>query len=66
MVELIINGTVRQLDAATLTEVVEQLGLNNRPIIAEINGEVVLSEHWQQTEVADGMKIEFVHFVGGG
>ena len=61
-----INGKRKELDADTLEDVVKLLGLGGRPVVAEVNGEVVASEKWAETQVASGMKIELVHFVGGG
>ncbi|MEJ8305793.1 sulfur carrier protein ThiS [Saccharibacillus sacchari] len=66
MVELTINGSRKELDADTLSDVVGLLGLNGRPVVAELNGEVVAAEKWAKTTVASGMTIELVHFVGGG
>ena len=66
MAELTVNGSRKELDADTLSDVVELLGLNGRPVVAELNGEVVASEKWSETKVASGMTIELVHFVGGG
>lgn len=66
MVELIVNGSKKQLDAVTVADVVEQLGLTGRPVVAEVEGEVLVNEQWTSTEVKSGMRIELVHFVGGG
>ncbi len=66
MAELTVNGSRKELDADTLSDVVELLGLNGRPVVAELNGEVVAAEKWSETKVASGMTIELVHFVGGG
>ncbi|WP_172195964.1 sulfur carrier protein ThiS [Saccharibacillus qingshengii] len=64
--ELIVNGTKRELDAVNIADVVERLGLAGRPVVAEVEGEVLYSEQWESAEVKPGMKIELVHFVGGG
>ncbi|GGA47609.1 sulfur carrier protein ThiS [Paenibacillus physcomitrellae] len=64
--ELIINGAAKELQAETLADVVEQLGLTGKPVVAEADGLVVTSEAWSQTAVRPGMRIELVHFVGGG
>ncbi|ANS74249.1 thiamine biosynthesis protein ThiS [Paenibacillus yonginensis] len=64
--ELIINGTTRELEAETLADVVELLGLTGKPVVAEADGLVVTSEAWASTAVRPGMSIELVHFVGGG
>jgi len=64
--ELIINGTMQKLDVQTIKDVVEHFELSNKPIVVEADGEVLVSEHWEHTTVRPGMKIELVHFVGGG
>ncbi|WP_172254995.1 sulfur carrier protein ThiS [Saccharibacillus deserti] len=64
--ELIVNGTKRELDAVNIADVVERLGLAGRPVVAEVEGEVLHSGQWESAEVKPGMKIELVHFVGGG
>jgi len=64
--ELIINGTMQNLEVKTIQDVVEHFGLSSKPIVIEADGEVLVSEQWEHTTVRDGMKIELVHFVGGG
>ncbi|MCM3635839.1 MULTISPECIES: sulfur carrier protein ThiS [Paenibacillus] len=64
--ELIINGKVQQLEAKTIKDVVEHFGLSSKPIVVEADGVVLVSEQWVDTAVKPGMKIELVHFVGGG
>ncbi|WP_059052634.1 sulfur carrier protein ThiS [Paenibacillus senegalimassiliensis] len=66
MKELIINGSKRELDASTVEDVVRLLGLEGRPVVAEVNGEVLTLERWADTATEPGMSIELVHFVGGG
>jgi sulfur carrier protein len=66
-IQLIINGSPRELNAVrNLAEVIEQLGLAGKPVVAEVEGEVVTSEDWSGTAISPGMSIELVHFVGGG
>lgn len=63
---LIINGEEAVLEAAVLSQVLEHFGLKDKMVVAEIDGEIVSRELWEQTELREGMKIELVHFVGGG
>nr|WP_237690848.1 sulfur carrier protein ThiS [Paenibacillus caui] len=63
---MIINGSERELEAETIADVIERLGLSGKPVVAEADGVVLTSEQWSGTKVAPGMKIELVHFVGGG
>lgn len=64
--ELIINGEKRELAAITMEDVVKELGLWGKPVVAEAAGEVLTKEQWAEFRVRPGMKIELVHFVGGG
>lgn len=64
--KLIINGQERELEAETLADVVSHFGLNERIIVIEHNFNIVPREQYAETAVAEGDKIEIVHFVGGG
>ncbi len=68
--KLTINGVARELEAlespATLTAVVESLGLKSDRIAVELNGEIARRDSWSAAEVRSGDRLEVVHFVGGG
>ncbi|WP_270171160.1 sulfur carrier protein ThiS [Paenibacillus sp. SYP-B4298] len=65
--ELIINGQPRQLEQVQHVEdVVRELGLLGKPLVAEVEGKVLTAQQWASVPVQPGMKIELVHFVGGG
>lgn len=65
--ELIINGQPRQLEQVQHVEdVVRELGLLGKPLVAEVEGKVLTAQQWASIPVLPGMKIELVHFVGGG
>jgi sulfur carrier protein len=65
--ELIINGKCQSLEQVrTIADVVNRLGLAGKPLVAEANGTVLTAEQWASTPVTEGMRIELVHFVGGG
>jgi thiazole synthase len=62
-----INGQSRQLNGSVnLAELVVQMGLDPAKIAVERNLEVVPRSLYQQTAVADGDRLEIVHFIGGG
>ena len=63
---LTINGESRNSTAATLTALVEQLGMKPDRVAVELNREIVRREAWPQTRLKDGDQLEIVHFVGGG
>jgi thiamine biosynthesis protein ThiS len=65
--KLIINGQERVIEnTQTLADVVNHFGLNERIIVIEHNLNIVARELYAETAVAEGDKIEIVHFVGGG
>jgi sulfur carrier protein len=63
---LIINGESQALSADTLSVLVEQLGMKSDRVAIELNRELVPRDQWAQTRLADGDRLEIVHFVGGG
>jgi len=63
---LLINGKPCELEARTLADVVAHFNLNERIIVIEHNLDIISRELYGETPVADGDKIEIVHFVGGG
>jgi sulfur carrier protein len=69
MAMLIINGADRQFPAGTpgtLTELLEQLGINQATVVAEVDGKIVERENFAQTQLSSGQNVELVRFVGGG
>ena len=65
MVQL--NGDSREVrDQATLDDLVSELSLQPARIAIELNKDVVRRGKWAETVLAEGDRIEIVHFVGGG
>ncbi len=67
---LTINGHVREFTElqtdASLSALIEILGLKGDRVAIERNGEIVSRADWPRTALADQDKLEVVHFVGGG
>jgi sulfur carrier protein len=63
---LIINGNKEELRAAFLIDVIKFYGLQDKMVVVEAEGVIVPKELWESSPVSEGMKIELVHFVGGG
>ncbi|MFC5713367.1 sulfur carrier protein ThiS [Thalassorhabdus alkalitolerans] len=61
-----VNGEKKDLQVQTLIEVVEHFDLQDKMIVTEVEGKIIDRDQWDVTEVQPGMKIELVHFVGGG
>ncbi|WP_078552843.1 sulfur carrier protein ThiS [Bacillus alkalicellulosilyticus] len=64
--QLTVNGDQVELDVTTLEDVVKHYGLEQNLVVTEVNGEIIDRSEWSNTAVEAGMKIELVHFVGGG
>jgi sulfur carrier protein len=67
---VILNGQPRSFDAlqqsASLEQLIGELGLKGDRVAVEVNGEIVPRANWVQTALAEGDRLEVVHFVGGG
>ena len=62
-----INGEAREVaDELKLSDLVDQLSLAPERVAIELNQKIVRRNHWPATMLADGDRIEIVHFVGGG
>jgi thiamine biosynthesis protein ThiS len=62
-----LNGESREVrDRSTLKDLVSELSLAPARIAIELNHLVVRRDQWGETTLAEGDRIEIVHFVGGG
>ena len=62
-----INGEEREVEEpVTLSELVRQLGLTPERVAIEYNRQVARRADWPEILLAEGDRIEIVHFVGGG
>ncbi len=67
MMKVKVNGEMRELaDDATVSQLLEQLGLASAPAAVEVNREVVPKRRHDQTTLVDGDVVEVVTLVGGG
>jgi thiamine biosynthesis protein ThiS len=65
--KLHINGEERALpDDLTVAALVEHLGMKADRVAVELNRDIVARDRWAATPLADGDRLEVVHFVGGG
>jgi thiamine biosynthesis protein ThiS len=66
-VKLQINGEAKSFDGPlTLAALISQMALKPDRVAVELNRDIVPREQWAQTNLADGDRLEIVHFVGGG
>jgi len=65
--KLVINGEARDFNPPlTLAGLVDQLDMKADRVAVELNRSIVPREQWQATNLAEGDRLEIVHFVGGG
>lgn len=65
--QLTVNGETRSLEGAqNVAALVAALGLDPRKVAVERNLEIVPKSAYGATALADGDRIEIVHFIGGG
>ncbi|MFZ1009172.1 MAG: sulfur carrier protein ThiS [Candidatus Sulfotelmatobacter sp.] len=67
---LYINGDERAFPDSptpfTLAALIESLDMKSDRVAVELNRDIVPRDHWSQTQLKDGDRLEIVHFVGGG
>ncbi len=63
-----INGTEKQFDKlpSTLVELLDEMKINQATIVAEIDGEIISRDKFDQTTLNANQQIELIRFVGGG
>lgn len=65
--KLTLNGEIHTLpDDLTITGLIAHLGLPNKKIAVERNLEVVPKSTFGEVKLAEGDKLEIIHFIGGG
>ncbi len=65
--QITVNGETTDInESTTMTELVAQMGLSNRRLAVEYNGEILPRSSWEQTRLGSGDRIEIVHAIGGG
>lgn len=68
LIQITINGKARDFEAsvATLSDLVEKLGLTGKRLAIERNGEIVPKSTFAEVSLQNGDKLEIVGAVGGG
>jgi thiamine biosynthesis protein ThiS len=62
-----INGTLQNLSSVkNLSDIVNTFCKQSKHVLTELNGAIVPSDQWAQTNLQDGDALELVTFVGGG
>ncbi len=62
-----LNGEARELsEGITVSQLVDELGLNQRRIAVEVNLEILPRDGYGHRPLREGDVVEIVHFIGGG
>lgn len=62
-----LNGETRSVESGlTVDRLVRELGRDPRTVAVEYNGEILPRRRYADTRLADGDRLEIVHFVQGG
>lgn len=64
--KLLVNGEEREVSAADVAGLVDELGLDPRKVAVERNLAIVPRSTYAMTPLSEGDRIEIVQFVGGG
>ncbi len=64
--KLTINGEDREVAAATVWSLLEELGLHPQATVVERNREIVDRQAYRDIRLAEGDVLELVRLVGGG
>jgi len=64
--KLTINGQDREVAAATVWGLLEELGLHPQGTVVERNREIVDREAYREIHLSEGDVLELVRLVGGG
>ncbi len=66
-VRVVLNGEARQLAHGTrVGDLLRGLGRDPRTVAVEHNGSILARQEYDRTPLADGDRLEIVHFVQGG
>ena len=61
------NGESKRLsEGIHIVDLLDGLGLKPERLAVEVNERIVRRVDWTTTTLAEGDKVEIVHFVGGG
>lgn len=65
---LVINGDHMEVPGtiSTISDLLHHFGLDNKVVMIELNTKIIDKAFHAETRLSDGMRVEIVHFVGGG
>lgn len=62
-----LNGAPHPLDSpVSITQLLETIGLADKPVVVELNEQAVFPRDYPQTQVEPGARVEIVALAAGG
>lgn len=66
LMQLTINGEIKQTNSRTIQELLLELGIEDKVMAAAVNMDVVKKDVWDSFQLNENDRVEFLQFVGGG
>lgn len=67
IIEIRLNGDARRVEGGrSIADLMADLGKDPRTLAVEHNGSILARDRWVETMLAEGDRLEVVHFVQGG
>ncbi|MGD9221912.1 MAG: sulfur carrier protein ThiS [Desulfobacteraceae bacterium] len=63
---IIINGKKQDVSARSIADYVSNSRLDPKTLVVEHNGQVIVSDQWEEIRLREGDRLELLSFVGGG
>ena len=64
---IFLNGEPKEIPSdLAVAGLIQELGLTPERLAIEVNRRIIRRADWPSTTLAEGDKVEIVHFVGGG
>jgi thiamine biosynthesis protein ThiS len=64
---IVLNGEQKEVARSiAITALITELGFKPDRLAVEVNRRIIRKADWPSTMLAEGDKVEIVHFVGGG
>jgi len=64
---VMLNGQQKEFTESTnLNDIIKELSIKKDLVVAEVNGDIIKKQDWDQKKIQSGDTVELVNFVGGG
>lgn len=64
--KITLNGTQTEITAATISQLLKELGLADKPVVIEHNESALLKAEHETTSLCEGDQLEIITLAAGG